>query len=178
MGWVSGTPVHLARKCGTRRSRSSDGVSRPSPPPITIDEALEGGYDSTLVSIDAAVVDQLRGSSRKDVMLQVGGKLFNATLDHGRIPPLDRGSIVRVTGVCSVAAENQTTTPTASDSRVLIRFVVGGSGVRSESKRCDYQSRGLSKISRIRSMPATPQNGAPNGHAAFTIATCSRNVYN
>jgi len=32
--------------------------------------------------------------------------LFNATLDHGRVPPLDRGCIVRVTGVCSIAAES------------------------------------------------------------------------
>ena len=77
----------------------------PSPPSITVDEALEGAYDSRLVSIDAAVVDQLRSTTQNDVMLQVGGKLFNATLDHGRIPLLDRGSIVRVTGVCSVAAE-------------------------------------------------------------------------
>jgi signal transduction histidine kinase/CheY-like chemotaxis protein len=77
----------------------------PSPPSITVDEALEGGYDSKLVTIDAAVVDQLRGSSQNTVMLQVGGKLFNATLNHGRFPSLDRGSIVHVTGVCSVVAE-------------------------------------------------------------------------
>ena len=78
----------------------------PSPPSITMDEALEGTYDSRLVTIDATVVDQLRGPSQNALMLQVGGKLFNATLDHGRIPPLDRGCIVRVTGVCSIAAEN------------------------------------------------------------------------
>ncbi|MGD0666272.1 MAG: ATP-binding protein [Bryobacteraceae bacterium] len=77
----------------------------PSPPSITVDEALEGNYDSKLVSIDAAVVDQLRGSNQNATVLQAGGKLFNATLDRVRIPPLDRGSIVRVTGVCSVAAE-------------------------------------------------------------------------
>jgi signal transduction histidine kinase/CheY-like chemotaxis protein len=78
----------------------------PSPPSITVDEALEGAYDSKLVSIDAFVVDQLRTSGQNTVMLQASGKLFNATLDHGRVPPLGRGSIVRVTGVCSVAAES------------------------------------------------------------------------
>jgi signal transduction histidine kinase/ActR/RegA family two-component response regulator len=78
----------------------------PSSPSITVDEALEGAYDSRLVTIDAIVVDQLRSSSQNNVMLQVGGKLFNATLDHGRVPSLDQGSIVRVTGVCSIAAEN------------------------------------------------------------------------
>jgi len=78
----------------------------PSPTSITVDEALEGAYDSRLVTIDAAVVDQLRSTSQNTVMLQVRGKLFNATLDHGRIPSLDQGSIVRVTGVCSIAAED------------------------------------------------------------------------
>jgi len=79
--------------------------SAPLPPSITVDEALEGGFDSKLVTIDAAIVDQLRSTGQSTVMLQAGGKLFNATLDHGRFPALDRGSIVRVTGVCSVAAE-------------------------------------------------------------------------
>jgi signal transduction histidine kinase/CheY-like chemotaxis protein len=77
----------------------------PSPSYITVDEALEGAYDSRLVSIDAIVVDQLRSTSQNTIMFQVGGKLFNGTLDHGRMPALDRGSIVRVTGVCSVVAE-------------------------------------------------------------------------
>ncbi|MGA2274914.1 MAG: response regulator [Bryobacteraceae bacterium] len=77
----------------------------PSPPSITVDEALEGTYDSRLVTIDAAVVDQLRGPRQSAVMLQVAGQSFDATLDQGPIPPLDRGSIVRVTGVCSITAE-------------------------------------------------------------------------
>jgi signal transduction histidine kinase/CheY-like chemotaxis protein len=81
----------------------------PSPPSITVDEALEGGYDSKLVSIDANVVDQLARASQNAVMLQAGGKLFSATLDHGGIPPLERGSIVRVTGVCSIVAESNRT---------------------------------------------------------------------
>jgi len=79
--------------------------SAPSPQPITVDQALGGAYDSKLVTIDAVVVDQGRGFSQNAVMLQVGGKLFSATLDHEQVPPLDRGSIVRVTGICSIAAE-------------------------------------------------------------------------
>jgi signal transduction histidine kinase/CheY-like chemotaxis protein len=77
----------------------------PSPSPITVDEAFEGSYDSKLVTIDANVVDQLKSASQNAVMLQAGGKLFSATLDLGRIPPLERGSIVRVSGVCSITAE-------------------------------------------------------------------------
>jgi signal transduction histidine kinase/CheY-like chemotaxis protein len=77
----------------------------PLPPSITVDEALEGAYDSRLVSIDATVVNQIRSSGQGTVMLQVGGQLFDATLGNGRIPPIERGGIVRVTGVCSVTAE-------------------------------------------------------------------------
>jgi signal transduction histidine kinase/CheY-like chemotaxis protein len=77
----------------------------PTPPSITVDEALEGAYDSKLVTIDAAVVDQIGSSGQDTVMLQVGGKLFHATLENGRMPPIEPGSIVRATGVCSVRAE-------------------------------------------------------------------------
>jgi len=77
----------------------------PLPSSITVDEALEGAYDAKLVSIDAAVVDQIGSSGHGTAMLQVGGKLFNASLENGRIPSIDRGSIVRAVGVCSVAAE-------------------------------------------------------------------------
>jgi signal transduction histidine kinase/ActR/RegA family two-component response regulator len=77
----------------------------PSPPSITVDEALEGTYDARLVTVDADVVDQILSSGQNGLMLQVGTRLFNATLSQGRLPTLDRGSIVRVTGVCSVAAE-------------------------------------------------------------------------
>ena len=78
----------------------------PTPASITVDDALTGDYDSRLVSIDAAVVNQIGGSAQNVVMLQVGGKLFNAALDRGSIPPFDRGCIVHVTGVCSIAAED------------------------------------------------------------------------
>ncbi len=44
----------------------------PSPPSITVDEAFEGNYDSKLVSIDAAVVDQLRGSDQSAVSASGG----------------------------------------------------------------------------------------------------------
>ena len=81
----------------------------PAPPYVTVDQALSDSYDSRLVTIDAVLVDQLRGSDQNTVMLQVGGKLFNATLSRGRLPALDRGSIVRVTGVCAITGEGRGT---------------------------------------------------------------------
>jgi signal transduction histidine kinase/DNA-binding response OmpR family regulator len=103
------------------------------PPSITVDEALEGAYESRLVSIDAAVVDQLRGSSQNALMLQVGGKLFSAALDRGRIPPLDRGSIVRVTGVCSIAADSDLADHIPKSFSLILRSTGDITVVRSAS---------------------------------------------
>ncbi len=105
----------------------------PSPPSITVDEALEGAYDSKLVTIDAAVVDQLRSSSQNTVVLQVGGKLFNATLDHNRFPQLDRGSIVRVTGVCSITAETNLAYRIPKSFTIVLRSAADIKVVRSAS---------------------------------------------
>jgi len=81
----------------------------PTPLSVTVDQALSGSYDSRLVTIDAIVVDQLASSNQNAVMLQVGGKLFSATLGRGRLPALERRSIVRVTGVCAITAEDRDT---------------------------------------------------------------------
>ena len=78
----------------------------PTPPHVTVDQAFSGSYDSRLVTIDAVVIDQLGSSNQNAVMLRVGGRLFNATLSRGRVPTLDRGSLVRVTGVCAITAED------------------------------------------------------------------------
>jgi len=69
---------------------------------ITADDVLEGEHDAELVRIDAELVDQLTGSDQTSLLLAAGGRLFNATLEHGRIPTLERGSIVRVSGICAI----------------------------------------------------------------------------
>jgi signal transduction histidine kinase/CheY-like chemotaxis protein len=80
--------------------------SQPGRPPvparITVEEPMEGTYDSELVQIDALLVDQLSSSSRSSLVLQAGARLFHATLERGRIPDMELGSVVRVTGLCSI----------------------------------------------------------------------------
>ena len=72
------------------------------PARITVGEALGGTHDAELVQIDAFVVDQLADGGQNSLVLQSGGTPFHATLEQGRISPIERGSIVRVTGICSV----------------------------------------------------------------------------
>jgi signal transduction histidine kinase/CheY-like chemotaxis protein len=76
----------------------------PQPAPVTVDQVFEGTYDAELVRIDAFVVDELAGADQNSLLLQAGGKPFRATLDRGLLPPLEHGSIVRLTGVCSIEA--------------------------------------------------------------------------
>ncbi|MGA2114237.1 MAG: response regulator [Bryobacteraceae bacterium] len=74
----------------------------PVPARIAVEDPMEGTYDSELVQIDALLVDQLSNSSRSSLVVQVGARLFHATLEHGRIPDMELGSVVRVTGLCSI----------------------------------------------------------------------------
>ncbi len=77
-------------------------ASPPSATPVTVDQVLEGTHDAELVQIEAFVVDELAGSDQNSLVLQAGGKLFRSNLDRGHLPALDRGSIVRLTGVCTI----------------------------------------------------------------------------
>ena len=74
----------------------------PRPARITVDEALGGTHDAELVEIDALLVDQIVNGSQSSLVLRSGGKLFHATLENGSLAALEKGSIVRVTGICSI----------------------------------------------------------------------------
>ena len=76
----------------------------PRPAAVTVDQVFEGTHDAELVQIDAFLVDELAGTDQNSLLLQAGGKPFRATLDRGLLPALERGSIVRLTGVCSIEA--------------------------------------------------------------------------
>jgi signal transduction histidine kinase/CheY-like chemotaxis protein len=80
--------------------------SPPRPTPVTVDQALEGTHDADLVTINALVVAELVGAFRSALVLQTRGAVFRAIMDRGRLPALDEGSVVRLTGVCSIEGGN------------------------------------------------------------------------
>jgi len=86
--------------------RRIQGGGPPLPAPVTVDQVLEGTHDAELVRIDAVLVDELAAADQNSLVLQAGGKLFRATLDRGQLPTLERGSILRLTGVCSIEASS------------------------------------------------------------------------
>jgi signal transduction histidine kinase/CheY-like chemotaxis protein len=76
----------------------------PAPRQTTVDEVLEEGFDSELVAVDAWLVDRVARRGAESLLLQAGATLFNARIEGAQLPPLDSGSLVRVTGVTAIDA--------------------------------------------------------------------------
>ncbi len=72
---------------------------------VSAKQALGGAYDGQLISIEARIIDKDKGRDYPNLILSSGGVVFSATLPSRFIPSgahLDIGSLVRVTGICSV----------------------------------------------------------------------------
>ncbi len=81
------------------------GHSAVAPAPVmTADDIIDEGWDSELVAIDAWVIDPTWGPTDQRLLLRAGRTLFHARLGAGRLPPLNQGSMVRVTGITSMEA--------------------------------------------------------------------------
>jgi diguanylate cyclase (GGDEF)-like protein/PAS domain S-box-containing protein len=76
----------------------------PRPLDLTAKQLLEGDYDSTLVSIEARLLEKSLLPERQTLLLQAGDLMFNAAMEG--MPPdsslasLRKGSRVRVVGIC------------------------------------------------------------------------------
>jgi len=87
----------------------------PEPLLVTAADILDEGYDAELVQIDAVLMDQAGGQGNQTLVLQAGERIFEAHLDQQRLPMLDRGSLLRVTGVAAIETyeSQQTVLPRA-----------------------------------------------------------------
>jgi signal transduction histidine kinase/CheY-like chemotaxis protein len=77
--------------------------SGPAPEPIavTAEEAVSGDREGQLVQIDAKLLEQFNGSKERSLLMQAGRMTFSAT-GAVNLPYYDKGSILRLTGICSV----------------------------------------------------------------------------
>lgn len=71
----------------------------PVPKQVTFDEVIQDGHDSQLVSIDAILVDRVLGRQDHFLTLQAGSARFSATSPGATLTALDKGSLVRLTGI-------------------------------------------------------------------------------
>jgi signal transduction histidine kinase/CheY-like chemotaxis protein len=97
--------------------------SGPAPVPLQKDpeEILDEGLDSQLVQLDAFLVDRVSGPTEQTLVLQVGPRMFNAHLGDGELPPLERGSLLRLNGITSIEADNEQEMPQAKDFTLMLR---------------------------------------------------------
>jgi signal transduction histidine kinase/DNA-binding response OmpR family regulator len=92
----------------------------PVPLHVTADQALEDAHDLQLVEVDAVLVDRVATQMDQTLVMQSGRVLFPAKLDLGtRLPPLERGSLLRLRGICSIRADGSDDLRPASFSLLL-----------------------------------------------------------
>jgi hypothetical protein len=77
----------------------------PSPTHITASDILDDGFDAQLVQLDAELIDQGASGSNQALVLQAGNRLFEAHIDQQRLPSLEKGSLLRVTGITAIQTQ-------------------------------------------------------------------------
>ena len=78
----------------------------PKPPLITPEQALDGKFDSRLVSMDGRYLGHSQAGNGIALVLQSDNHTFDAVLDgddvHSAVDRLREGTTLRITGICSV----------------------------------------------------------------------------
>ena len=87
------------------------GRGRIEPPLIAADRALAGKLSNQLVRIDARVLGQNMTPGRQALLMQAGPYTFTAQMPAGGqadwMAHLGTGALLRLTGICSILAENR-----------------------------------------------------------------------
>ena len=76
----------------------------PAPARVSVEEAVSGVRDAQLIQIDARVVDQYSTGPNRVLLLQAGRWMFTAK-GGADLPYFDKGTVLRLTGICSVNPE-------------------------------------------------------------------------
>jgi len=93
----------------------------PDPVLVAAPDVLDEGYDAQLVQLDAVLVDQGVAKGSQTLVLQAGDRLFEARIDRQRLPTLDKGSLLRVTGITSIQAYESQQTVLPRSFSILLR---------------------------------------------------------
>ncbi|HYJ47614.1 MAG TPA: PAS domain S-box protein, partial [Pyrinomonadaceae bacterium] len=105
--------------------RKLSAASLPAPVSITAEKALTGNYNSNLVQIEARLLEHVTSSAEHVLVLQAGPIIFNAQLEGtaaGKsLDYLRDGSLVQLTGVCSVQVDESLIPRTPRSFRILMR---------------------------------------------------------
>ncbi len=92
--------------------RRTGSAAPPVPRPTSAEEILlQGAHDGVVVTLQARLVQSVRRAANPQLLLQDGDVYFSARLEDVRqgrdIPALESGSVVRLSGVCSIQRGEQ-----------------------------------------------------------------------
>ena len=93
----------------------------PDPVPVTAADILDEGYDGQLIQLDAVLVDQGAVKGNQALVMQAGDRLFDARIVQQGLPPLEKGSLLRVTGVTSIQTYESQQTVLPRGFSILLR---------------------------------------------------------
>jgi diguanylate cyclase (GGDEF)-like protein len=100
------------------------------PVPVTAAQALQNGHESQLVQIDGQLISRDLTSMDTTLLIRSGKSIFAAILPRGLSSPVsdswENGSILRITGICSVQIDSDGTafgfgTAVPKSFRILLR---------------------------------------------------------
>ncbi len=94
----------------------------PSPMRVTAQDAMKGDVDGQLVQIEGKLIDRLQQPAEQVLTVASGEMVFTANLPSGgAAQPLDPGMRLRLTGICSVEAEQSHDLILPRTFRLLLR---------------------------------------------------------
>jgi PAS domain S-box-containing protein len=92
-----------------------------TPTLVTASDILDDGDDAELVQIDAILVDQAAVKGNQALVLQAGDRLFDARVDQQHLPSIEKGSLLRLTGVTSIQTYESQQTVLPRTFSILLR---------------------------------------------------------
>jgi diguanylate cyclase (GGDEF)-like protein len=104
--------------------RTAAGHQSLPPLRVTAEEAMQGLHDAEVVSVQGRLIGRDRTATDPTIVLSSGNVVFTAVLPSGsRAAQVEEGSLVTVTGICSLESKGAATTafPVARSMRILLR---------------------------------------------------------
>ena len=106
---------------GARVKRLQPGAP-PAPVRVTSLEAMKGDLDGQLVQIEGKLIDRVQRPAEQVLSVESGEMIFTAHLPSGGVAqPLERGTRLRLTGICSVEVEQSHDLIVPRTFRLLLR---------------------------------------------------------
>jgi diguanylate cyclase (GGDEF)-like protein len=101
------------------------------PTPLAFEQALSPSSDARLITVEGKLINENRTGEVPSITLQTGDNIFTAVLPisfiSSTIPPLEYGTIFRVTGVCKIQSDGEGntvgSTPKAKSFTIMERSV-------------------------------------------------------